>query len=91
MKQRNLSHLFFLCGQVPNDLRTGSGPQPGGWGPLSQMTCTNPLAPRWQALSPSLNKYTVQSALVLLPPFMYNLLLLLSLPFTLSLILIPRV
>lgn len=25
----------FLCSNIPNDLRTGSGPQTGGWGPLA--------------------------------------------------------
>lgn len=27
-------YLFFLCGQVPNDQWTGTGPRPRGWGPL---------------------------------------------------------
>ena len=29
-----ITYLFFLCGLVPNDPRTGTGPRPGGWGPL---------------------------------------------------------
>lgn len=36
--RRSFSHLpfthFLLCDPVPNSPRTGTGPQPGSWGPL---------------------------------------------------------
>lgn len=34
MKESDVSYLFFLCGPVPNDSWTGTGPQTGGWGPV---------------------------------------------------------
>lgn len=37
MKQRDVSYLFFLCGPVPGDPWTGTGPQTGGWRPVIYM------------------------------------------------------
>ena len=34
-----ITYLFFLRSLVPNDPLTGSGPRPGGWGPLLYRTC----------------------------------------------------
>ena len=32
--RNKITYLFFLCDPVPNDPRSGTGPRPGGWGPL---------------------------------------------------------
>ena len=34
MKLHSLTTHLLLCGPVPNRPQTGTGPRPGGWGPL---------------------------------------------------------
>ena len=43
-----IMHLFFPCGPVPNDYRTGTSPQPGGLGEVWRSS--EPLQPRRSAL-----------------------------------------